>query len=284
MIFYLHGIQSHGGWFEWSASALAATGRPVILPDRRGSGLNSAARGDMPSYARLLDDLDELAGWAGREFGPLPLAVVGVSWGGKLAVAWALRRPDHVVRVLLVAPGLFPAVDVGFLNRLRIGVSLLRQPVRDFPIPLDDPALFTDDPDGQRFIAEDPLKLSTATARFFYESARLDQHLTRAARGSLAAETTLVLAERDRIIRNRPTRAWLDRLTDGAAAVETLAGAHTLEFERDTRGLQGLLEAWAAGSSSKARTSATRDCADGISPYNALRRKRDARGTEQSAG
>lgn len=43
-ILYLHGIQSHGGWFEWSASLLAHLGYPVLLPDRRGSGLNRPAR------------------------------------------------------------------------------------------------------------------------------------------------------------------------------------------------------------------------------------------------
>ncbi len=248
IIFYLHGIQSHGGWFAWSASVLAATGRPVILLDRRGSGMNEAARGDTPCYERLIDDLDDVATWATARFGPLPLAVVGVSWGGKPAVAWALRRPEHVLRILLIAPGLFPAVDVGLRNRLRIGISLLSRPERNVPIPLDDPALFTDNPEGQRFIAADPLKLTQATARFFYESSRLDQHLVRAPRGALAAEATLLLAERDRIIRNTPTENWLRRLAARPPIVKTVAAAHTLEFERDPAPWQQVLEAWAAGS------------------------------------
>jgi len=43
VILYLHGIQSHGGWFEWSASRLAAAGHIVLLapagqwPEYRGS-------------------------------------------------------------------------------------------------------------------------------------------------------------------------------------------------------------------------------------------------------
>ncbi|MGE3182793.1 MAG: lysophospholipase, partial [Phycisphaerae bacterium] len=34
-ILYLHGIQSHGGWYEWSASVLASQGQTVMMPDRR---------------------------------------------------------------------------------------------------------------------------------------------------------------------------------------------------------------------------------------------------------
>src|SRR5262245_32114866 len=80
---YFHGIQSHGGWFEWSASILAQDGSPVIVPDRRGSGLNREARGDTPSIERWLDDVDEIATWVEREFDITKLRIVGVSWGGK---------------------------------------------------------------------------------------------------------------------------------------------------------------------------------------------------------
>jgi len=245
-VFYLHGIQSHGGWFEWSAACVARAGGPVLLADRRGSGLNAAARGDTPAAERWLEDLDELADWAGREWGVQRCAVVGVSWGGKLALAWALRRPGRAGRLLLIAPGVFAAVDVGLLARLRIGAALLTCPRREFPIPLDDPALFTDNPDGRAFIAADPLKLTRATARFLYESARLDRLLRRAAPRSLQTDTTLVLAGRDRIIRNAPTTAWLRRVAAQAPRVHEFPdAAHTLEFESDVASFGDVLRHWA---------------------------------------
>lgn len=246
-ILYLHGIQSHGGWFEWSAARLAEAGHVVLLPDRRGSGLNSAARGDTPAAQRWLDDLDELAAWAQAELGVSRLGVVGVSWGGKTAVAWALRRPELVGRVLLIAPGLFPRVDVGLAGRLRIGVSLLTRPQREVPIPLDDPALFTDNPVARAFIADDSLKLTQATARFFYESSRLDRKLVRAARGALQAETTLILAGRDQIIRNAATVRWLKHLAARSPQIHTFPeAAHTLEFEADVGPFEHVLVQWAS--------------------------------------
>lgn len=252
-ILYLHGIQSHGGWFEGSAGRLAAA-CPVLLPDRRGSGLNEPARGDTPAAARWLADLDELAEWMEREHAIHQFGVVGVSWGGKLAALWAARHPRRVTHLVLIAPGLFPRVDVGWWARLRVAWSLLVQPTRPFPIPLNDPALFTDNPAGRQFIVDDPLKLTHATARFLWASSRLDHWLRRLPRGGLAAETTLLLAERDRIIRNAPTAAWLIARCARQATVVTLpAAAHTLEFEADATAYDRLLDEWVRRLTARAR-------------------------------
>jgi len=247
-IIYLHGIQSHGGWFEWSAALLAEHGCAVVLPDRRGSGMNEAQRGDTPSWQRWLLDIDELAGWTQAELGAENLDLVGISWGGKPALAWALRQPQRVRRLLLVGPGLFPAVDLGVRERFRIARSLLSGGKRSFAIPLNDPELFTDNPVGQHFIADDPLRLTQVTARFLWHSRRLDRHLLATADGALRSETTLVLAGRDRIIRNLPTEAWLRRVAgEQARVVEFAEAAHTLEFAADQAQYRDLLERWGSG-------------------------------------
>ncbi len=246
-IIYLHGIQSHGGWFAHSASLLAEAGEGVLLPDRRGSGLNEVARGDVPRAERWLADLDELADWLARQYGTPRCDVVGVSWGGKLAAAWGVQRPERVVRLLLIAPGLYPAVDVGLRGRLAIGRALLTAGGgRQFDIPLQDPALFTDNPDGQRFIRRDRLKLTQATARFFWYSRRLDRMVLRGPGGHLRAETTLVLAEEDRIIRNQPTIGWARRATGGTVRIISLPGAHTLEFAEDPEQFWQVVRNWAS--------------------------------------
>jgi alpha-beta hydrolase superfamily lysophospholipase len=248
-LIYVHGIQSHGGWFEWSAALLARTGNPVLLPDRRGSGLNRQDRGDTPSAERWLADIDELASWLETRYAIERLDVVGVSWGGKLAVAWALRNSERVGRLLLVAPGVFPAVDVGIIGRIRVGLALLTGGLRRFPIPLDDPGLFTDNPAGQAFIRNDPLKLTHATARFLYQSSKLDRQLGRAAPGALRVPVTLALATRDRIIRNSRTERWLRRLVAQPVTVRVFPAAHTLEFEESVATFEDFIRQWAGGGS-----------------------------------
>src|SRR5262245_55968374 len=96
----IHGIQSHGGWYEHSCRRLSEAGFDVYFLDRRGSGLNAINRGDTPSYQRLLDDLVE---FFGAHSGDPRIAtfLIGISWGGKLATALPCHRPGLVDGVLL---------------------------------------------------------------------------------------------------------------------------------------------------------------------------------------
>lgn len=245
-VLYLHGIQSHSGWYEWSASLIAEQAKVALLaPDRRGSGLNTEARGDTPSAERWLADLDEHAAWLLERSGARRLAVVGVSWGGKLALAWAQRARREISDWLLIAPGFFPRVDLNWTAKIKLATALIAAPQKRFPIPLDDPSLFTDTPEGQEFISRDPHLLRSATARALFASARLDRRLRGLSTGDVRGNGTLILASHDRIIRNERTVEWLSRCVGGLSN-RTLAGSHTLEFERDASAFEaGLLE-WAA--------------------------------------
>ncbi|TKJ44787.1 hypothetical protein CEE35_06730, partial [Candidatus Aerophobetes bacterium Ae_b3b] len=93
----LHGVQSHSGWYIGSAERLARAGVAVIAPDRRGSGMNSNNRGDTPNYRVLLEDVRRTVVEARRLFPGRPPHLAGISWGGKLATAFALRY-RHLLR------------------------------------------------------------------------------------------------------------------------------------------------------------------------------------------
>lgn len=244
-VIYLHGIQSHGGWYAWSASLLAESGLSVLLPDRRGSGLNNADRGDTPSMLRWLTDLDDLADWLRASLGVSRPALVGVSWGGKLAAYWAWLNADRVSRLLLIAPGLFPKVSVGIATRAVIGLSALYSPRRQFDLPLGDGDLFTQNQTGQEFINNDRLGLRQATARFLYHSFVLDRRALRIPGKALTMPITVALAGNDRIIRNHPTQRWIERICSTSVGIQVFPDAeHTLEFESDVRPLQGFLTHW----------------------------------------
>lgn len=243
-VIYLHGIQSHGGWYQRSASLIASLGFPVLLPDRRGSGLNQPQRGDAPSMQRWLDDVDELAAWVATKTGVRRIALAGVSWGGKAACGWALQRPERCIGLALIAPGIFPRVDIGVSERLRVGWALISNPEASFEIPLQDPRLFTANSAAQAWIAQDRLKLTHVTGRFLYESRRLDRLLIRAGKGVLPMPVWLALAQEDRIIRNDATRRWLARVAPRPLVTEFTNAYHTLEFEPDREPFESALRDW----------------------------------------
>lgn len=245
-ILYVHGIQSHGGWFEWSAGLLARYAR-VVLPDRRGSGMNSSGHGDIADWRRWIQDLNDIADCLWQE-GVRRFSVVGVSWGGKPALQWALQAPVPLVRVLLVAPGLFPAVSMTALEQFRLAAALLLWPQKRFNIPLNDPALFTTNPVGRRFIERDPLKLTDATAEFLWQSHHLDRQLIEAPDGALRVPLTVALAGHDDIIRNQPTQLWARRVAGAGIRQQLFTAAHhTIEFEQDSAAFERFLNDWGRG-------------------------------------
>jgi alpha-beta hydrolase superfamily lysophospholipase len=226
----VHGIRSHGGWYARSCDSLAAAGYDVHFLDRRGSGLNTARRGDAPNFRRLLDDVAEYIQALRSEKAWLPVFVCGISWGGKLAVALPYRRPNLIDGLILLCPGLAPKVAPPLPQRARIAVARVFRPWKFFPIPLNEPELFTADPEWRRYIDTEPHGLRAATSRFLFGSFSLDIYLRRAAK-RVTVPTFLALAEHDRIIDNARTAALVARFP-GPTEVKTYPGAHhTLEFE-----------------------------------------------------
>jgi len=243
---YLHGIQSHSRWYEASSRRLAESGVAVYQVERRGSGMDTAhERGHVDRAEVWLADVALAAERARDETGVAGVHLLGVSWGGKLAVACAAARPDLYKSLILAAPGVVPRVDVHLATKVRVAKCLaLGRPLERFPIPLADPHLFTENPERIRYIAEDPLSLREVTARFLYESRRLDRMVRRAA-GEVRMPVFLALAERDRIIDNRATRALVERFPAAPKRIVEYPGArHTLEFEPDPEPFFRDLVAW----------------------------------------
>lgn len=234
-VLYLHGIQSHPGWFFASAGQLAANGHEVFQVTRRGSGANRVDRGHARSARQILDDVRASVRFVLEQTGSRRLALVGVSWGGKLAAAFCASSQDTeaIASLTLIAPGILPLVDVSPVTKLAIAACLLVRATTRFAIPLGKPELFTNNESMQEFIRGDELALHCATARFMYASRRLDRLVTRGPVGRLTMPVTLILSAEDRIINSEATARLITRLTDGHAEIISLSGAHTLEFQED---------------------------------------------------
>jgi alpha-beta hydrolase superfamily lysophospholipase len=241
----IHGIQSHGGWYEYSCGRLSQAGYSVSFLDRRGAGLNEQDRGDAPGFRRLLDDLAEfLRALRQTRTDRQPVYLLAISWGGKLGAALQRRHPGLVDGLLLLCPGFFSLVRPSRKQRLAIAWSRLVAPRRLFPIPLNEPDLFTATPRWQRFIREDPLALRQATARLLVESVRLDGYL-RFVPKYVRVPVLLLLAEHDRIIANAPTRRYVQSFAAAGKEVIEYPGAHhTLEFEPDPDRFVNDVQGW----------------------------------------
>ena len=88
-----------------------ARGRTLLYYDQRGGGRSAVAR-DVPLGWR--EQVADLAAIAGSSV-PAPLTLLGFSWGGLLAILFALEHPEAVERLALVAPaGTYPEIRARF--------------------------------------------------------------------------------------------------------------------------------------------------------------------------
>jgi proline iminopeptidase len=94
--------------------ALAA-GRTLLYYDQRGGGRSEVPR-DVPlGWREHVADLAAIAGGAVSA----PLTLLGFSWGGLLAILFALEHPELVARLALVAPaGTHPEIRLEFEKTL----------------------------------------------------------------------------------------------------------------------------------------------------------------------
>ena len=92
----LHGVTAWGGHFERLATALAATHR-VVAPDLLGHGASPWE----PPW-RIADHLDAIEATLGDE----PATWIGHSFGARLALEQAARRPGSVERLVLLDPAI----------------------------------------------------------------------------------------------------------------------------------------------------------------------------------
>ncbi len=237
-VIVIHGIVSHSGWYLRSCQYLAEQGLEVHAMDRRGSGVNFRERGDARNVEQWLNDFDDyLSGLNAK----LPTVVIGISWGGKLAALLAARcsmstesKPAGLIGVGLICPGIYAYQQVSLTKQwlvraaAKAGFGNLR-----VPIPLADPALFTNSDFYKAYIHDDPFTLKRITIRFTVADLELNR-LVRSCAEQIQLPIFLMLAGQERIVDNNRTQTFWNRVGSfHKALIEYPDAAHTLEFEKD---------------------------------------------------
>jgi acylglycerol lipase len=230
-VVFLHGITSHGGWYTRSCHHLRECGFDVHFLDRRGSGLNAQHAGDVDRHTTWLTDVTTYLEQLGAD---RPIVLCGISWGGKQAAAVTRLQPGRVCGLAMITPGLYSYFEPTALQRLALRLPVRqRLQARKLEIPIQRGLLYTDTPKWREYIDRDPLALREVTFRFAQADNRLTKY-AKAAAPYIHTPTLMMLAGRDRILKNAPCRAYWSRL--GArhkTLIEYPTAVHTLEFESD---------------------------------------------------
>ncbi|MGI8827266.1 MAG: alpha/beta fold hydrolase [Chloroflexota bacterium] len=228
-IVYLHGVQSHGGWYVDAGTELARNGYTVYMPDRRGSGSSQGPRGFMRDRRQLVDDLGLFVDLARNAHPDAPLFLIGNCWGAKPAVAFALRAQEQPAGLVLLCPGVITRVPVPKLDALKAAVGRVIGPRWMIRLPMT-PEMYTADPHYLQFIREDPLALREATAHFCIESFLWERALPK--QRDLRLPLLVMQAGEDPIVDIEATSRWFAHLTSQDKEWRDYPTfRHTLDFE-----------------------------------------------------
>ncbi len=240
-IVYFHGIESHAGWFDMAATMLQQSGIDVFCLDRRGSGINREDRGLLSGHT---ESTDELFADIDAFVAPLRdryerIVLVGLSWGGKLGLAYSLSRPEAVDDLVLITPGIRALVDVSLVEKLGIFATSFLAPKTRFATPIE-PEMFTTTPEYLAYIKADPLRLHDATARFFMTSHALDVFVEERT-GENQLPVLLYLAGNDRIIDNEGVKEVLGTSPAAVEIIEYADQTHSIQFDAPERMVADML-------------------------------------------
>lgn len=224
-VIYLHGLESHMGWFANLAEYLNNEGMNVYAFDRRGSGSNKENCSNFRARY-LTNDLKIFVDLVRKEHPARPIFLIGLCLGGKIAVSFFASYPDSVDGLILISPSL--------KNKLRFKLpeklSMLFNPSRPLKIPIED-RMFTANRYFLDYIGKDPSRLRLIPGGRLLEIAKMDATLARATK-NIRIPVLLMLAGIDEIIDTTLTEAWLGSVSSKDKTLKVYDGLHhILTFE-----------------------------------------------------
>ena len=207
----VHGFGEHGGRYEAFGQALADRGLVIACPDLWGHGRSAGQRGDMERLSQYVDDLESLTVQAFLPRTKQKSAMVfGHSFGGLVAIHWALRHPQFLRSLVLQAPLLEVAFPVprwkeslaAVLNRVWGRLAL--------PIGLN-PAWLSHDPAVVQRYQQDPLVHHWITLRGFVSLQEAMRQALEAA-PQVASPALVLYGAEDRVVSVKACQAFFERL------------------------------------------------------------------------
>jgi acylglycerol lipase len=224
-VIYLHGLESHMGWFSNLAEFLNSKGINVNAFDRRGSGLNKNDSSNF--YSRYLaGDLKIFLDLVKKEHPHSKIFLIGLCLGGKIAVDFFYYYQNCLDGLILISPSLKNRLKFSLYEKL----SILFKPNSMLKVPIKD-TMFTSNEKDLKYIGRDSMRLRYIPAQHLLEIAKMGRHL-KTASGNIKLPVLLMLAGIDEIIDTRSTLRWYERLPSGDKTLKFYKDYHhILTFE-----------------------------------------------------
>jgi len=235
-IVLLHRGHEHSGRLQHVVDEIGLPGYAMFAWDARGHGRSPGERGDSPSFAASVRDVELFVRHIAAEHAVdrADIAVIAQSVGAVLASAWAHDYAPRVRCLVLTAPAFSVKLYVPFA---RPGLALLHRLFGNFFVKSYVKAKFlTRDPERIRSYDEDPLIARAISVRILLGLYTAAQRVIDDAH-AIRLPVQLLVSDTDWVVRREPQDEFFRRLGSVVKEKHVLTGfLHDTLGERD-RGL-----------------------------------------------
>ena len=246
LLVVVHGFGEHGGRYAPVAEAFARYGISVAIPDLWGHGRSGGTRGDQVSFEQYVEDLRAMTS---EVFLPATgqgrYAVYGHSFGGLVAIHWALGRVRELDRLVVQSP----LLAVGFpIPAWKTGVArwLARHwPAARLAMHLNADAL-SHDAGVVTAYRRDRLVHNRMSARVYVGALQAAEAACARAAG-IQSPTLVLYGEADHIVSVDAVRRWADRLTCQKRVMAFPDMRHELHHEAVREDVLKIVREWVTG-------------------------------------
>ena len=237
LVAIVHDLGEHGGRYAALAQALAERHFTVAALDLPGHGEAKGPRGDARSWEFLRDQCVPATFTASRGMPGQPpdlkSVLLGHSFGGLLALDYAIAHPRELLAVVASAPCLVSEKPPPWKLALARIASVFA-PASGFPHGLDESGM-SRDPDVLRLRREDSLMHDRITPRLYFGLVRARERVMAEAR-RLAVPALVLQGMEDRVIDPRGALAFNAAAPHGMSRLITYPGAYHEIFNDLDRG------------------------------------------------
>lgn len=225
----VHGLGAHSGLFSNALHYLIAQGYAVYAFDLRGHGRSPGQRGHINTWAEFREDLSAFLQLIREQEPGCPCFLGGHSLGGVIALDYALRSPEGLQGVMVIAPAL-GKVGVPPL-KITLGQLLSRVwPRFSLRLGLDRTASSRDASVVSAY-AQDPLRHERGSARLATEFLKtvdwIQNHVTH-----LRIPLLVLHGSADRVALPEGSRAFCQQVTfPDKSCYEYPGGYHDLHVD-----------------------------------------------------
>jgi alpha-beta hydrolase superfamily lysophospholipase len=234
-IVLFHRGHEHSGRLQHVVDELALEDYAMFAWDARGHGRSPGARGDSPSFAASVKDVDSFIRHIAREHAVAPerIAVIAQSMAAVLVATWAHDYAPSVRCLVLTTPAFKVKL---YVPLARAGLGFLQRVRGNFFITSYVKAKFlTHDPERMRSYDEDPLVTRAISVRVLLGLFDAGERIVADAQ-AIRLPVQLLVSDTDWVVHRGPQERFFERLGSSVKERHVLPGfLHDTLGERDRR-------------------------------------------------